>query len=125
MKKTFALCYLLSAVCAAGTAHALSLSGLFGGDSKVAEAAGKVLDTISPEEQVKKLIDKCATPTTDGVCECVANAVLANLTQNQWKIVNHYMFDTRATIPLSDFLIANPWIIPKIATPYLKCSGKN
>lgn len=113
------------ACCAATAASALSLGGLFGGDSKVGAVADKVLDTLSPEEQVKKLIEKCSTPTTDGVCECVANAVFANLTQDQWKTVNHYVFDTRRTVGLSEFLIANPWIVPKIFTPYLKCSGKN
>lgn len=106
------------------SASALSWANLFGNDSMVGEVASKAIETISPEEQVKKLIDKCATPTTDGVCECVANAVLANLTPDQWKTVNHYMFDTRRTVSVSEFLIANPWIVPKIATPYLQCNAK-
>ena len=131
MKKsfTYSLCFMLSVLCFASAAHALSLSSLFGGDSKTASgaasAAAMLWDAAAPEDIAKKLIDKCAVPTTDGICECVANAVLANLTQEQWKTVNHYIFDTRATISTTDFLLANPWIVPKLATPYLKCSGKN
>ncbi|MCL1892317.1 MAG: hypothetical protein FWF97_03475 [Alphaproteobacteria bacterium] len=106
------------------SASALSWSSIFGGDGKVGEVVSKVVETVSPEEQVKKLIDKCATPTTDGICECVANAVLANLTPDQWKTVNHYLFDTRRTVNVSEFLIANPWIVPKIATPYVQCNSK-
>ena len=109
-------------------ANALSLGNLFNKESKAGAAAtaaaSKAIGVINPEEQVQKLIEKCTVPTTDGVCECVANAVLGNLTQDQWKTVNHYVFDTRRTVTLSEFLIANPWIIPKVMTPYLKCSGK-
>ncbi|MCL1902597.1 MAG: hypothetical protein FWG18_03155 [Alphaproteobacteria bacterium] len=119
-------CYLLLVT----SAHAISLSSIFGsGNNKVTDAvvaaAGSVVDIVNPEETVKKLIEKCTTPQPDGVCECVANSVLANLTPDQWKIVNKYAFDTRATVSLGDFILANPWIVPKIATPYVKCSGKS
>jgi hypothetical protein len=88
------------------------------------QVAGKVAETINPEEQVKKLIDKCTTPTTDGICECVANSIVANLTPEQWKIVNHHLFDARRNVSTSEFLLKNPWIIPKLAAPYAKCSDK-
>ena len=124
MQKFFAIYFLTFAFAMTG-AGAVSLGGLFNSDSKAAAAAAKAMGSLSPEEQVKKLIEKCSTPMTDGVCECVANAVLANLTKDQWKIVNHYVFDTRRTVTLSEFLITNPWIVPKVMTPYLKCSGKS
>jgi len=120
MNKFFIFCFLALAVTGA---NAMSL---FNKNSRAAEAANaaaaQALAAANPEEQVRRLIEKCTVPTTDGVCECVANAVLANLTQDQWKIVNKYVFDTRRNISLTDFLIANPWIIPKIMTPYLRCS---
>ncbi|MCL1786233.1 MAG: hypothetical protein FWG39_03760 [Alphaproteobacteria bacterium] len=106
------------------SAYALSLPSVLGGNAKVSEVAGKVVEAISPEEQVKKLIDKCTTPTTDGICECVANAIVANLTPEQWKIVNHHLFDARRSVSTSEFLLKNPWIIPKLAAPYAKCSDK-
>lgn len=93
--------------------------------SAAANVAGDLLDTLSPEKAVEKLFEKCTTPTTDGICECVANATFGNLTTDQWRVLNHYIFDTRATVSVTDFVMSNPWLVTKFATPYFKCAGKN
>lgn len=117
-----------AAFCGFGvSAGAISLSGILQNDKAreaASAAASKVVAAVSPEEQVRRLIDKCTTPTTDGICECVANAVVANLTPEQWKTVNKYMFDTRREVSTTEFLLKNPWIVPKLAAPYTKCSDK-
>ena len=106
-------------------AHAF-FGGLLNRNSPAVDAvvfvAGDALSALNPQEQVIALIERCVEPQPDGVCECVANAVVANMSHDQWRTFNNWVFNTRATVTTTQFVVANPWIIPKIATPFVRCS---
>jgi len=82
---------------------------------------GAAWNALNPEEQARRLIEHCTVPRTDGICECVANSIVANMSHDQWRTVNNFVFETRETVTLPQFLLRNPWIIPKIVAPYTQC----